>query len=149
MTSRCRRIESRSRRGLWRWVKRRKTLVAAGVALLLTATVSLFIATLLLRQEKGRTEEALQKVHARRRKRPGTSRSWRRPTSPKYRAAANQFFLTQIAEDFDSFDGLKGPQLNKKILEDSLLFYRIFTEDTQSRPGRTDREGAVPIVWRE
>jgi serine/threonine-protein kinase len=130
----------------WRWVKRRRTLVATAVALLLTGTISLLCATLLLHQEQKRTGEALQSALASEERARGQQER-AEANFAKARAAADKFWLTQVAEDLDSFDGLKGPQLLEKLRDDPLLFYQIFLDDTQTDPAaRAERARAHGVI---
>jgi serine/threonine-protein kinase len=130
----------------WRWVKRRRTLVATGVALLLTGTISLLCATLLLHREQKRTEEALQSALVS--EENAKSQQQRAEANfAKARSAADKFWLTQIVEDLDSFDGLKGPQLLEKLRDEPLLFYQIFLDDTQTDPAaRAERARAHGVI---
>jgi serine/threonine-protein kinase len=130
----------------WRWVKRRRTLVVTGVALLLTGTISLLCATLLLHREQKRTEEALQAALASE-ERARSQQQRAEANFAKARSAADKFWLTQIVEDLDSFDGLKGPQLLEKLRDEPLLFYQIFLDDTQTDPAaRAERARAHGVI---
>ena len=125
-----------------RWVRRHRTLMTAGLAFLLTAVVALAISAIFLSWAKNRTEtarrvavdnekEAKRQTEIAKANEAQAKRQRQRAEAnfAKVLAAADKYWLTQVAENTQSENQNHPEQLIRRLLDDAQIFYQGLTDD--------------------
>jgi serine/threonine-protein kinase len=143
-----------------RWVRRHRTLMTAGLAFLLTAVVALALTALFLNWEKNRTEAAHQvavanETRARRQAELARTnaaearRQQQRAASSfaKVRIAADEYWLTRVAENYQSLNATSLDKVLKSLLDDSLIFYQSLIDDPSDQSlSEVDRARCLTVI---